>query len=204
MRQSLFVLFLLVFTPAATAGPLRYLFDVTPSFWSGHPLHGLQFQVEMVWDPSALTPEITDTSNYSNAKWPSTNTEIKVTFSGVASLEGTYSAEPEGKWMFIDLRELSRYRFITPFIKVDLFNDRGDRFFMERFHVDFEHVGAFGPKEFDENEPIVIAGPLPRMPPYSGADWSAVRASAHAIPEPSVAALAVSALLSLAALRHRK
>ena len=204
MRKFLCALFWLACAPSAIAAPLRYLFDVSPEFYQGHPLQGVHFQVEMIWNPSALSPELSESAAHSTAKWPSSNTEVKVTFSGLASLNGTYSAAPSGNWMFMDLREISRYRFITPFIEVDLFNDRGYRFYMERFHVDFERVGTFGPKKFDEYEPIAIAGPLPRMPPYSGADWSAVRASAQAIPEPSVVALAGCALLSLAALRRRK
>jgi len=198
MRQLFFALFCLAALRSAAANPLRYQFDITADFLSGHPLSEAQNHLAMT-DAAPLAPA--PIRPWGVLDWYDANTTGTVTISGTPAHDGTYRAEFESNWMLAHQYAPTTYRLITPFITIT----RGDdQITLQRFEVVLGDAPTLGPRPFINSEPLLVTKPVIWMRNHPWLRSISASGSATAVPEPSTLALGSFALLSFAALRRRK
>lgn len=193
------------------AAPLRYqvnLLAEPASHALSGPLAGANLQLNVTWDAAALVPHQSDASK---TVWPTSNAVGSLTVSGSAAVDGVYIADfaPDSSLSWINTDNAPSIGDGTRFPAMS-FQIAGERIVTGLLQATFADTFFSAPRPL-QPKPFASADVTWSKLrffhsgfPQAGVDATVLSGFAEAVPEPSTLALGSIALLSLAALRHRK
>lgn len=194
-------------TSSTHAAPVRYQAEfLAGALVAPHPLKLATLKLDLVWDPTTLTPI---SSNAAKTDWPTTNTVGTLTVSGSATADGVYAATfpyADYQWTIYNDVPTVGDAIWVPRMRFQIGGRRIDTsvpiVYLPDTYVSGQH--PFYPKPVSYNDARWSVVSFTAFEPVSGVDAKVVSASITIVPEPTTIALGSVALLSLAALRRHK